>query len=109
MMCLKQWKIISLKVRVMFEFLSFNKHQLLGPEANSLNLPETSGCMCAKMNLNKLSMKSKIRNWVTDVANYSLGCKLMMVLLLFITFCVFQAENAFGQQTIIMCNLKNSH
>lgn len=48
MMCLKQWKIISLKVRVMFEFLSFNKHQLLGPEVNSLNLPKRPGVCVQK-------------------------------------------------------------
>ena len=48
-MCLKQWKIISLKVRVMFEFLSFNKHQLLGLKANSRGFAGMSEKMCAKM------------------------------------------------------------
>lgn len=49
MMCLEQWKIISLNGSVVFEFLSFNKHQLLGPEGKFKEFAETSGCMCAKM------------------------------------------------------------
>ena len=48
MMCLKQWKIISLNGSVVFEFLSFNKHQLLGPEANSKNLPKRPGVCVQK-------------------------------------------------------------
>ena len=32
----------------MFEFLSFNKHQLLGLEANSLNLPKRPGVCVQK-------------------------------------------------------------
>ena len=47
-MCLKQWKIISLNESVVFEFLSFNKHQLLGLEANSLNLPKRPGVCVQK-------------------------------------------------------------
>lgn len=48
MMCLEQWKIISLNGSVVFEFLSFNKHQLLGPEANSKNLPKRPGVCVQK-------------------------------------------------------------
>ena len=44
-------------------------------------------------------MKSKIRNWVIRCGKLSLGCKLMVVLLLFTHF-AFSSENAFGQQTI---------
>ena len=44
-------------------------------------------------------MKSKIKNWVIRCGKLSLGCKLMVVLLLFTHF-AFSSENAFGQQTI---------
>ena len=54
--------------------------------------------MC-KNDLNKLSMRRKIKNWVSRCSKLSLGCKLMMVLLLFTHF-AFSSENAFGQQTI---------
>ena len=49
MMCLEQWKIISLNGSVVFEFLSFNKHQLLGLKANSRGFAGMSEKMCAKM------------------------------------------------------------
>ncbi len=97
-MCLKQWKIISLNGCVVFIFFKFYKHQLPGLEANSLNLPKRLG-VCVPNDLNKLSMKSKIKNWVIRCGKLSLGCKLMMVLLLFTHF-AFSSENAFGQQTI---------
>lgn len=44
-------------------------------------------------------MRRKIKNWVSRCSKLSLGCKLMMVLLLFTHF-AFSSENAFGQQTI---------
>ena len=44
-------------------------------------------------------MKSKIKNWVFRCNKLSLGCKLMMVLLLS-THLAFSSENVFGQQTI---------
>ena len=45
-------------------------------------------------------MRSKIKNWEIRCSKLSLGCKLMMVLLLFTHF-AFSSENAFfGQQTI---------
>ena len=44
-------------------------------------------------------MKSKIKNWVGRCSKLSLGCKLMMVLLLFTHF-AFSSENAFSQQSI---------
>ena len=79
-------------------FSSFNKHQLLGLKANSWGFVGMSGKMC-KNDLNKLSMRSKIKNWEIRCGKLSLGCKLMMVLLLFTHF-AFSSENAFGQQTI---------
>ncbi|MBS7154737.1 MAG: SusC/RagA family TonB-linked outer membrane protein [Sanguibacteroides justesenii] len=44
-------------------------------------------------------MRSRIKNWVTRVTKLSLGCKLMMILLLFTHF-AFSSGNAFSQQSI---------
>ena len=54
--------------------------------------------MC-KNDLNKLSMKSKIKNCMLGGSKRSLVCKLMMMMLL-LTHLAFSGENAFSQQSI---------